>query len=350
MDLVCRRDAALNPWAGSIEARGAHVHRSDLRGPADIRAMRRVMRRGDLVHVVLAYPSGKYQLVAALLARAAGRPLVVTHQLALDVRDVPMPAARRALWRLGFRAYGRLARFNIASSQAGLDLLRRYGYPPRSSVLIYNGGDLSLFRPLRPDERRRARQAVGTELAGEAWTDEILFCCTVARMSVQKGMPDLVQAAAAVAGALPEVRFVLVGDGELREQLQRDVSRRKLERQVLFAGTRPLAVLPAWLGAADLFVLASHFEGMPLSMIEAMAAGCPVVATTVGGIPEVMGDATAGKLIPPGDPPRLAEAIEGVLRDSEGRCAMRTAARQRAEAFDVRTCYQKTVELYQQAG
>ena len=310
------------------------------------------MRASDLVHLILAYPSGKYQLAAAITTRAAGRPLIVTHQLVVDIRDIPMSGVRRAFWRTAFRSYRWLARTNIASSGAGRDLLvRRYRFAERSTVLIYNGADLSLFRPLSEAERRTVREAMAAELAGEAWPDDIALACTVARLSVQKGLLDLVAAAGDVVRALPNARFVLVGDGELREQLRQQVADRGLERRVLLAGSRPLSLLPSWLGAADLFVLSSHYEGMPLSMIEAMAAGCPVVATAVGGVTDVVGDSKAGILVKPKDPGALSEAIVAVLSNPEKRRAMSQAARERAvSTFDVTTCYRMTTDLYEVAA
>jgi glycosyltransferase involved in cell wall biosynthesis len=170
----------------------------------------------------------------------------------------------------------------------------------------------------------------------------------VARLTPQKGLLDLVEAAAEVVPRVPNVRFVLAGDGELRAQLEARVAALGLTQQVRFAGSRPLTVLARWLGAADLFLLSSHYEGMPLAMIEAMAAGCPVVATSVGGIPDVIADSNGGIVVPAKNPHALAAAIIEILSDPEKRRAMAAAARQRATTtFDVRTCYEKTMETYQ---
>ena len=348
VELLCRRDRVLDQWAQEIAATGVRVHRIDLRRPTDYLAVFRRLRAVDLAHLVLAYPTGKYQLVTALLARLAGTPLIATHQLVVDIGDIKMSPLRRAFWRSAFRLYRRLARRNIASSQAGWKLLTgRYRFPESSTELIYNGADLSLFTPLMGSARSAVRQAIGAEVAGEAWSDDVLFSCTVARLTPQKGLLDLVEAAAEVTRQIPKVRFVLAGDGEERPRLEARVAALQLQRHVLFAGSRPLADLARWLAAADLFVLSSHYEGMPLSMIEAMAAGCPVVATAVGGIPDIVGDSKAGVIVGPRHPPALAEAITRILGDVRTRSAMATAARERAmTTFDVRTCYEKTTELY----
>ena len=312
--------------------------------------MLRVLRRADLVHLVLAYPTGKYQLTAALLARLGGRPLVATHQLVLEIGEIAMNPLRRAFWRIAFPLYRRLARINIASSRAGWQsLVGRYHFPEATTRLIYNGANLTRFTPLTGEERQHTRQSIAIELAGRPWSDSMLMVCTIARLSVQKGLFDLVAAASEVTRRVPTVRFVIAGDGDLREPLRARVAELQITEQVLFAGARPLGELARWLGAADLFVLSSHHEGMPLSLIEAMAAGCPVVATSVGGITDVVDADTIGRLVPPKDPGALAGAIIEVLTNADQRRAMATAARSRAvTAFDVRTCYQKTAAIYQE--
>ena len=374
--MICRKDTILSPWVDGIAELGVRVHRHDLTRPGDYVSVRRLMRASDVVHLVLAYPTGKYQLTAALLASTARRPLIVTHQLVVDVRDIAMSAARRAFWRRAFGLYARLARTNIATSRAGWDLLtRRYRFAEASTVLIYNGADLAMFTPLNGSDRSSVRDSIAADiatnnppplagegrvgarnspppLAGEgrvgAWPEDVLLICTVARLTPQKGLFDLVEAAAEVVPRLPNVRFVLAGDGELRAQLEARVAALGLTRQVRFAGSRPLAVLARWLGAADLFLLSSHYEGMPLAMIEAMAAGCPVVATAVGGVPDVIADSNGGRVVPAKNPHALAAAMVEILGDPEKRRTMAAAARQRAmSAFDVRICYQKTVETYE---
>src|SRR5438270_8601115 len=107
VQLICRRDPILDQWAQAMATDGVAVHRLDLTRPADYLAMFRLMRAADLVHLVLAYPVGKYQLVAAILARVARRSLIVTHELVVDIGEIAMPPARRALWRIAFHRYGR---------------------------------------------------------------------------------------------------------------------------------------------------------------------------------------------------------------------------------------------------
>jgi glycosyltransferase involved in cell wall biosynthesis len=344
-ELVCRKDAVLNSWAARIASAGALVHRLDLKAPSEYLALSRLIRRATIVHLVLAYPVGKYQLAAALLAAGARTPLVITHQLVIDLPAINMSGPRRRFWALAFRQYGRLARRNIASSRAGQELLLRYGFPAARTELIYNGADLTRFRPLTGAERDRVRAAMA--LGGEPWPADAVLACTVARLTPQKGLFDLLDAVPAVLARFRQTRFVIVGDGELREPLTKRIAARGLQGQVRLAGSRPLDEVATWLGASDLFVLSSRYEGLPLALMEAMAAGCPVVATNVGGVGEVVADGSVGFLVPPADPPRLAEAISRIVGDPQARRAMASAARARVlGSFTVDACYEKTTLIY----
>jgi glycosyltransferase involved in cell wall biosynthesis len=346
-ELVCRHDAALDAWAQRIAAAGAVVHRLDLKGPADYLALRGLIRRAGVVHLVLAYPVGKYQLAAALLTAGSRTPLVITHQLVIDIPSIKMRAPRRLFWRLAFARYGRLARWNIASSRSGRELLLRYGFPAERTELIYNGADVARFRPLAGAERERVRAAIAGAVGAPPWPQDTVLAGTVARLTPQKGLFDLVDAAATVARQFPQVRFVIVGDGELRRAITERIAAAAIEGQVWLAGSRPLDEVAAWLGAADLFVLSSRYEGLPLALMEAMAAGCPVVATDVGGVAEVIADESVGLVVPPAQPARLAQAISRLVGSPAVREAMSRAVRQRVLAsFSVEACYEKTTAIY----
>ncbi len=184
-------------------------------------------------------------------------------------------------------------------------------------------------------------------LGGEPWPADAVIACTVARLTPQKGLFDLLDAVPAVLSRFPQTRFVIVGDGELREPLTKRIAAAGLQSQVRLAGSRPLDEVATWLGATDLFVLSSRYEGLPLALMEAMAAGCPVVATNVGGVGEVVADESVGYLVPPADPPRLAEAINRIVGDPQMRRAMASAARARVlGSFTVDACYERTTLIY----
>src|SRR5438067_8444156 len=114
--LVCRTDRALDEWVRRIEARAIGVRRLDLRTPADWTHLSRHLRGADLVHLMLAYPVGKYQFVAAQTSRLSGRPAIATHHLALDIDAIGLPGWKRRLWSTLFRRYGRLAQRHMPVS------------------------------------------------------------------------------------------------------------------------------------------------------------------------------------------------------------------------------------------
>ncbi len=346
--LVCRTDRALDEWVRRIEARAIRVHRLDLRGPPDWARLAGQLRRADLVHVMLAYPVGKYQFIAALTSRLVGRPTVITHHLALDINQLDLPQWKRRVWATLFRRYGRLAQRHIMVSRSGRDLLvKKYGFPTRGTGIIYTGVDGERFRPLAAEERARLRRRMGAEIAGESWGDGTIVITTVARLSVQKGLGDLVQAAAGVLQRRPQARFLIIGDGDQRATLAAQIAAAGLTRQVFLAGARPPEDVAPRLAASDLFVLPSHFEGVPLSLLEAMSAGCPPIATSVGGIPEVINGAAVGVLVAPRQPGELADAMRKLIEHPDERVRIGAAARARVTRdFDREAGYARTLALY----
>lgn len=136
----------------------------------------------------------------------------------------------------------------------------------------------------------------------------------MARLVPQKGISCFLKAAAMLVKDY-RVNFLIVGDGPLRRQLENETVALGLENRVVFAGERD--DVPVILSALDIFVLPSLTEGFPLAILEALAAGRPVIATRVGGIPEIIADNHTGLLIKPGDPAELALAVAGLLTDRE---------------------------------
>jgi glycosyltransferase involved in cell wall biosynthesis len=130
-----------------------------------------------------------------------------------------------------------------------------------------------------------------------------------------KGHACLIEAARIVCRAVPSAKFVLVGDGAERPKLEQQVGQAGLEKNFLFLGLRQ--DVPELLACCDLSVLPSEAEGLPNSVLESMAAGLPVVATRVGGTPEIIIDGVNGLLVPPRNPPALADAILRVLQDAD---------------------------------
>lgn len=167
----------------------------------------------------------------------------------------------------------------------------------------------------------------------------------VGALVAQKGQHDLIDAAALVVRDVPDARFVIVGDGELREPLEQQIRRKHLERHVMLAGFRTDAL--ELTKGFDLFALSSVNEGMCTALVDAMAASKAAVAAAVGGVPEVMADGATGFLVPPRDPKAMAEKIVLLLKDDALRKRMGDAAFERArERFTVERMVEETAAVY----
>jgi glycosyltransferase involved in cell wall biosynthesis len=163
----------------------------------------------------------------------------------------------------------------------------------------------------------------------------------VARLAEQKGQRTLVEAAPLVLARHPETRFVIVGEGELRGELEHLALGLPFE----FRGLRD--DIPAQLAEMDLFAFPSLFEGLCLAVIEAQAAGVPVVATPVGGIPENVRDGETGLLVPPRDPVALARAINELLDDPARAAELAEHARPRVFGrYSRERMVERTLALY----
>ena len=151
----------------------------------------------------------------------------------------------------------------------------------------------------------------------------------VGRLAAVKGVPVLLEAMAALGEEAP--RLTLIGDGPERAALEADAQRLGLSGRVTFAGYRSQDEVAEALAATDLFILPSFAEGLPVVLMEALAAECCAIATRIAGIPELIEDGVTGRLVAPGDAEGLAAAIREALADSEGRAAMGRAGRARVE-------------------
>lgn len=204
--------------------------------------------------------------------------------------------------------------------------------------VVSNGIDLGPYRTLAPAE------SVRTSL-GLAGPGPLLG--TIGRLHRQKGQAVLLQAFQAVAQALPEARLALVGEGGERERLTAQARELGIESLVKFLGAR--TDVPRLLAAFDLFVLPSLWEGLPLTLMEAMAAGRPLVASRVDGVEELVTDGVEGALVEAGDPAALAAALLELCRDSGRRAMLGERARERAmREFGVEAMGRAVAAIYEE--
>jgi len=197
-------------------------------------------------------------------------------------------------------------------------------------VNIANGIDFSQFAPREggaEQARTRARRVI----------------TTVANLRPGKGHDVLLKAAARVVRRVPDVQFQIVGDGPRRQELEQQASALRITAQVSFLGHRH--DVPAVLAQSDIFAFPSFMEASPNAVIEAMAAGLPIVATRVGGIPEVIEHEQSGLLVPPGDDRALAAGILRLIERPELAAQVGDAARATVEG---RFSFDRMVDEFQQ--
>ncbi|MGJ4729115.1 glycosyltransferase family 4 protein [Luteimonas sp. SDU101] len=255
------------------------------------------LRRGryDLLLASWGYPDA---VGTSRLARRLGLPYVVkVHGSDLNVQ------AEQPLHRPQIASALRGARAVIAVSDALAGKARALGVDADRVHLLYNGVDAARFRP---GDRAAARRVL--ELP-----DDGPLLLYVGNLKPAKGCVDLLEAFPAVLAHHPRARLAFVGSGAADGTLSRRAQQLGIADRVLLAGARPHDQLPAWMQAADLLSLPSHNEGVPNVVLEAMACGLPVVATRVGGIPEVLPE-QAGILVPPHDHEALGRALSDALQ------------------------------------
>lgn len=246
----------------------------------------------DLVLSYWLYPDA---YGAMLAARKAGLPLVAGARGSdLRVRD----AVSRALTRPVLNAAQRLL---VVSEDLGRVATENYGADPARIRTIPNGCDASLFHPA---DRGAARTHLGIAADAEVVT-------YVGRLVAEKGLRELLDACRTLSAARPRLRLVLVGEGPMREEIAARLAADTTLR-VTLAGAQPPAEVARWMAASDLVTLPSYSEGHPNVLVEALACGRPVVATPVGGIPEVV-DAESGILVPARDAQALAAGLAQAL-------------------------------------
>lgn len=210
-------------------------------------------------------------------------------------------------------------------------------YGVKDCAVIPNGIPISEYQR-SSDARKTWRESQGVT------GNDVIFVC-VARLEKQKNHGLLVKAFARVRDEAPGAQLLLAGDGVCRPELESQIDQSGLHGRVHLLGQR--SDIPELLAAADVFVLASDTEGNPLSVMEAMAAGLPVVATAVGGVPELV-DQRSGVIVKAGDCDRLADAMLHLYQDIGARRAMAASAAERASnAFSVSSMARRYMDLYE---
>jgi glycosyltransferase involved in cell wall biosynthesis len=318
-------------------------HPLTLRHLSALFALIGLMRRErfDVVHV--------HTPIAAVLGRIAAWiarvPHVVYTAHGFAFHDGTPRRLRRAMIVLERFLCRRMTDVLFLQSREDLEMADALRIRARreGAIWIGNGVSVDRFRPGRDD-------SVRAEFGFDPEDPVVIF---VGRLIREKGLPELLEALVLVRREFPRVRLLVVGatmmgpgNADGVEVARRWAGRLKIEAAVRFTGLRN--DVERLLRAADLLVLPSHREGMPRSILEAMATGIPVVATDIRGCREEVVHGETGLLVPVGDPVRLAGAIVEILRDPVKREAMGVAGRRRAlELFDEEKVLDRQVEVFQ---
>ena len=333
---VLREQDALVP---AMRAGGTPVHSLGARHNADLRwmvALRRLLVTGryDVVHFHLPQAAAFGQLVVASLPRSTRPGVVYTEHSLWDRAKL----VNRALLRASLGSGERL----VAVSQASYDAL-----PvslQRRATTVVHGVDLSQSDSLVA-RRAECRALVRSELALD--DDELLFLA-VANLRPEKGYDVLLEAAKAIADSDLPIRMAAVGRGPLRDVLRARHLELGLGDRFQFLGQRDDVL--QLLAGADAFVLASHHEGLPVALMEATSVGLPIVASRVGGIPQVLEDEVDAILVPPGEPGLLAEAMKRLASDPILRDRLGQRAKLRSSMFDIGEANRSVGDIYLQVA
>jgi glycosyltransferase involved in cell wall biosynthesis len=255
----------------------------------------------------------------------------------------PLVASRRVDFRLRRTALSRWKYRQvdcfICASEAIRRLLIADGVVESRAITVHEGIDLS-----------RVEAAPPANVHEDLWLPHHApVVGNVAALVPHKGQRHLIEAAQLVVRQVPDARFVIAGEGELRAALERQIKEHHLEKHVLLAGFRPdvLSLHKAF----DIFVMSSITEGLGTSLLDAMACGKAVVATTAGGIPEVVVDGETGFLVAPRDHAAMADAIVKLLKDDGLRARMGAAGLHRArKKFSAERMVQETLRVYKRVA
>jgi glycosyltransferase involved in cell wall biosynthesis len=282
-----------------------------LKGKYDLRVLPRLIRlmRRRQIDAIITVGAGDKMFWGRLAARRAGVPAVLS-------------ALHSTGWPDGLGRLNRLLTpltdaFIAVAKSHGQFLIEQERIPPQNVAVILNGVDTEQFTPNVNVEAVRRQLAIGP-------IDPVVGI--VAALRPEKNHELFLHMARRIADQLPAARFLIVGDGPCRRSLEQLSHSLALDKHVQFLGSR--GDVPAMLAAMDVFVLTSHIEANPVSILEAMSTGRPVVATNVGSIHEAVAEGETGFLVPPGDAAKLSDRVLQLLHAPLMGHAMGVAARQ----------------------
>jgi glycosyltransferase involved in cell wall biosynthesis len=323
----------LGAVADEIIAAGVPVVNLDMRGKSDLRVVYRLVRllRKEKIQILQSHLFHA-NLLAAIVGKLSNVPVIIATRQNVDIGGV----GRERVNRWALRSCDAVV---AVSKEVYKAEIQHSQTDPAKVVVIPNTVQVEAFTGVNQAQVEMLRQEWNIHPSRPV-------IGTVARFDRQKGHVYLIDATIKILKQIPSTKILLVGDGPLRPQMEDKAEALGLSDSIIFTGIRH--DVQKILALLDLFVLPSLWEGLPVALLEAMAAGLPVVATAAGGTPEAVVDGTTGLLVPPRDPLALAKAITRLLNDPELRRQMGQAGQKRViEHFSVERMVEQTQNLYE---
>lgn len=287
--LVCRPGSKLQEWADSMGIRSIPVEMKSTMSLSAVLALRRVIasEKPDVVHL----HTSRAHVLGSFAAKLAGAPMVIATRRMDDPINMVF---------YNKHAYGNWTNALVAISGAVRDVMVQCGVDSNKIRLIESGVDVDNFANVAPDKDLRANLDIDPAAA---------IVCTTATLAERKGIKYLIEAVSMLKNRNRNIHLIIAGIGELRAELEKLAN--DLGVNASFLGF--YKDTPALLASIDVFVMASLAEGLGVAVLEAMAAGKPVVASAVGGLRESVIDGKTGFQVPPADSSALAHAIDTLV-------------------------------------
>jgi len=308
----------------------------NLRQPFNLVHILRYLRlhRPQLLHTQLEFAD----ILGTLAAKILGIPSVSTVHT-LDV----FPEKKSAWGRMKLRWFllGKFCDRVIAvSEKTRLHYLQSGGLPSDKVITLYNGVDISRFKIMDATQTAKLKQELHLPLNSK-------IIITVAVLREPKGIQFMIRALPAILEQCPDVHYLIVGDGEHGAALTDLVTALAIKNHVTFAGHR--TDIPDLLACCDIFVLPTLKDALPTVLIEALAAERPIVASNVGGVPEIIENGVNGLLVSPGDPSKLTEACLKLLKDNElSRQIVLAGSKTVRQRFNIGSQIEQLSKLYEE--
>lgn len=330
-------------FADMLREAGVEVFKADMCSKYNILTIFRLAKFMRQRHIDIVHTHGsRANFYGRLAARIARVPAIISTIAIILGREshADVNVVKRKLYIIIDKlTSGFVDKFLVLSEIHRNALANDYNIDLSRIEKIYNGIELGEYNN-EPNKGYIIRKEMNI-------SQESQIVGFIGRLAIEKGLSFLLQAFPKVITVFPDVKFLIVGDGSLRVELESLAERLNTHDNCIFTGFRK--DIPNILSAIDIFTMSSLFEGMPMVILEAMASSKPVISTDVGGISELVVDGETGILVPPQDPDALAEAIITLLKDKQKAKQMGIAGRKRVEEyFDVKVMVRRTEEVYEE--